>query len=264
MKINVHAGHNPDGKVACGAIGLIKESTEARKVKDEVIRLLIREGHTVFDCTVDDGKTQANVLNKIVQKCNKNKVDLDVSIHFNAGANDTKGNEKSCGTEVLVNKLGNSATKYAKNVAENISKLGFRNRGVKESGVYFLRKTNAPAILIECCFVDDKDDINLYNPKTMAKAIVEGILNKTINTADSVQNKTIQYGVEVYDFDTKESAESFSKKLWEIEKAQNNVFKRNNGKWGIKVYPYNKKETAENFKKKLKDKYNAGSLVYSF
>ena len=40
MKINVHAGHNPDGKVACGAIGLIKESTEARKVKKEVIRLL--------------------------------------------------------------------------------------------------------------------------------------------------------------------------------------------------------------------------------
>ena len=34
MKFNIHAGHNPDGKIACGAIGLIKESTEARKVKD--------------------------------------------------------------------------------------------------------------------------------------------------------------------------------------------------------------------------------------
>lgn len=40
MKINVHAGHNPDGKIACGAVGLIKESTEARKVKKEVIKLL--------------------------------------------------------------------------------------------------------------------------------------------------------------------------------------------------------------------------------
>ena len=37
MKINVHAGHNPDGKVACGAVGLIKESTEVRAVKDKVI-----------------------------------------------------------------------------------------------------------------------------------------------------------------------------------------------------------------------------------
>jgi N-acetylmuramoyl-L-alanine amidase len=37
MIINVHAGHNPDGKVACGAIGIIRESTEARRVKDAVI-----------------------------------------------------------------------------------------------------------------------------------------------------------------------------------------------------------------------------------
>ena len=26
MKINMHAGHNPDGKVACGATGFLKES----------------------------------------------------------------------------------------------------------------------------------------------------------------------------------------------------------------------------------------------
>ena len=44
MIINVHAGHNPDGKIACGAVGLIKESTEARKVKKEVIRLLRKKG----------------------------------------------------------------------------------------------------------------------------------------------------------------------------------------------------------------------------
>ena len=47
MKFNVHAGHNPDGKIACGACGLIKESTEARKVKKEVVKLLRAKGHTV-------------------------------------------------------------------------------------------------------------------------------------------------------------------------------------------------------------------------
>ena len=40
MKFNIHAGHNPDGKVANGAVGLIKESTEARVVKDKVIQYL--------------------------------------------------------------------------------------------------------------------------------------------------------------------------------------------------------------------------------
>lgn len=38
MRFTIHAGHNPDGKTACGAIGLIKESTENRRVKDEVMK----------------------------------------------------------------------------------------------------------------------------------------------------------------------------------------------------------------------------------
>ena len=85
-KNNVHAGQNPDGKVACGAIGLIKESTEARKVKDLVIKYLKAQGHTVYDCTVNNGTSASNVLSKIVSKCNAHDVALDVSIHFNAGA----------------------------------------------------------------------------------------------------------------------------------------------------------------------------------
>ena len=55
MRINVHAGHNPAGMTACGAIGLINESTENRKVKNEVIRLLKMRNDTVYDCTVDNG-----------------------------------------------------------------------------------------------------------------------------------------------------------------------------------------------------------------
>ena len=49
MKINVHAGHNADGKVACGAIGFLRESSEARRVKDAVIGMLRQQGHTVYD-----------------------------------------------------------------------------------------------------------------------------------------------------------------------------------------------------------------------
>lgn len=65
--------------------GLIKESTEARKVKNEVIRLLRKKGHKVYDCTCKDGTSQRDVLKRIVTMCNRHKVDLDVSIHFNAG-----------------------------------------------------------------------------------------------------------------------------------------------------------------------------------
>ena len=69
MIINVHAGHNPDGMKACGAIGLIKESTQARLVKNKLIELLRAEGHTVYDCTCENGTSQNNVLSKIVAKC---------------------------------------------------------------------------------------------------------------------------------------------------------------------------------------------------
>ena len=37
---NISAGHNPPGKVACGACGLLDESRENRLITKEVIRLL--------------------------------------------------------------------------------------------------------------------------------------------------------------------------------------------------------------------------------
>lgn len=183
MRINVHAGHNPDGKKACGAVGLIKESTENRNVKNEVISQLKTLGHTVYDCTVDDGTSASNVLTKIVEKCNKNEVDLDVSIHFNAGASDGSGNGKTTGTEVLIYNSTSKSKSYAEKVVKAISELGYKNRGVKvRSDLYVLRKTSAPAMLIECCFVDDKDDVALYNYKTMASAIVKGITGQTVQS----------------------------------------------------------------------------------
>lgn len=176
MKINVHAGHNPDGKVACGAVGILKESTEARKVSKEVIRILREKGHTVYNCTCNNGSSQNDVLKKIVAKCNKHKVDLDISIHFNAGAADKKGNGQTTGVEVLVYSDESKSMPYAQRVVKQIAALGFKNRGIKvRDNLYYLRKTNAPAMLIECCFVDDEDDAKLYNYKKMASTIVKGI-----------------------------------------------------------------------------------------
>lgn len=181
MLINVHAGHNPDGKVACGAVGFLKESTEARAVKDSVISQLRELGHTVFDCTCNNGASVSDVLSKIVSSCNSHSVDLDVSIHFNSGAGDAAGNGKTTGTEVLVYNMSTKVKGYAEKVCTSIAGLGFKNRGVKvRTDLYFLRNTKAPAMLIECCFVDDKDDAQLYNCQKMAEAIVYGITGKRV------------------------------------------------------------------------------------
>lgn len=174
MKFNVHGGHN---KYSTGASKYLNELNEDRKVKNEVIRLLKAQGHTVYDCTDDDGKSQSANLSNIVKKCNAHSVDLDISIHLNAGG----------GTGVEVWGYDSSINDVAKRVCSKISSaLGIKNRGVKYSkDLYVLRNTRAKAILIECCFVDSKTDKEKWDANKCAKAIVEGILDKTVSSGSS-------------------------------------------------------------------------------
>lgn len=180
MRFNVHAGHNPDGKIACGAVGLLKESTEARKVKEKVIYSLKKAGHTAYDCTVDDGTSQGDVLSKIVTKCNSHTVDLDISIHLNSGRNDYAGDGSVGGVEVLI--YDDTVRQDAERVAKEISKkLGIRNRGVKiNKSLYVLKNTKAKAMLIECCFVDDRDDVIRWDFERCAEAIVFGLVGQNV------------------------------------------------------------------------------------
>jgi N-acetylmuramoyl-L-alanine amidase len=190
MKLNISAGHGPDGKVGCGAVGLIKESTEARVIKDKVLNYLRKAGHTAYDCTVNNGTSQNDILQKIVKKCNEHQVDVDVSIHFNSGAKDKKGNGKSTGVEVLVYSKNSKAYDEATRICSKLSAIGFKNRGVKvRTDLYVLKNTNAAALLIEVCFVDDKDDVDIYkkNVDNIAKAIAEALINKPITEKVQVE-----------------------------------------------------------------------------
>lgn len=229
MIINVHAGHNPDGKAACGAIGIIRESTEARNVKNEVIRQLKALGHTVYDCTVENGTSASNVLSNIVRKCNSHAVDLDVSIHFNAGAKDIAGNGQTTGVEAYIFSNSSKAKTFAEKIVNAISDIGFKNRGVKiNRKLYFLTKTKAAALLLECCFVDDKDDVFLYDYKSMAEAIVFGIAGQkyqeqpteitdddtfTSGSETSVGDKDSIYRVQVGAYRNKDNAIALKEKL---------------------------------------------------
>ena len=189
MRINVHGGHS----LKCrGASGYLDEVNEDRKVKNRVIELLRANGHTVYDCTDDNSTSQNANLRAIVNKCNSHSVDLDVSIHLNAGG--------GTGTEVYVYSNSSKAKDEATRIAEKISNtLGIRNRGVKTSTkLYVLRKTKSPALLIECCFVDNATDKAHWNVEKCAKAIVEGILNKSVETSNTTNtSNNVNYIVEV-------------------------------------------------------------------
>lgn len=171
MKLTVHAGHNPDGKIACGAVGIIKESTEARKVCNRLVEILKASGHEVYNCTVNNGSSKATILSELNTNMNLVNADYNISIHFNdfvlSSAN---------GVECWVYNQTTNAKPLAEAICSSIAKDGFKNRGVKfDSTLSILKNTKKPTILIECCFVKNVNDCKLYDFDIMAQAIAFAI-----------------------------------------------------------------------------------------
>jgi N-acetylmuramoyl-L-alanine amidase len=174
MKFGLDIGHNcpPDS----GAKGIKSENKLTMEVGNKVIAKLENLGHTVIACKPNSARTVNQSLGSRCEKANSNRVDIFVSIHFNAF------NGQANGTEVFA--ISDAGKKVAQKVLDEIVKLGFFNRGVKSgSHLYVLRRTNMPGILIECCFIDSAKDIQLYDGETMANAIVAGLTGKVANTS---------------------------------------------------------------------------------
>ena len=173
---NVHGGHN---SIVPGANKYLNEVTEDRSVKNKVISYLKGAGHTVYDCTDDSGRTQSANLSNIVTKCNAHKVDLDISIHLNAGG--------GTGVEVWYYEGDSVGRTKAAAVSAAVAKaLGLKDRGAKATkDLYVLRNTKATAILVECCFVDSQTDASAWNADKCAKAIVEAVTGKAVSAGSS-------------------------------------------------------------------------------
>lgn len=186
MVYNIHAGHSLKVR---GASSVLDEVTENRKVKELVIAYLKQLGHTVYDCTDDIGTTKNQNLANIVAKCNAHTVDVDLSIHLNAGRNDLVGDDSTGGVEVWGYNDGLKAIGSA--LCEEVaSALEIRNRGFKtNTGYYVLKNTKNKALIIECCFVDDVDDAEVWNAELCARAIVKALTGQTIELTNNNPQK---------------------------------------------------------------------------
>lgn len=166
MKIGINAGHTKLGK-GTGASKYLNESIENRKIAYELMKQLADTKHEVVPIVFDKSE---NNLKEAVEHANKQKCDLFISIHLNAGG--------GTGSEVYTYKgakLG-QATK----ILSELNKLGFKNRGIKNgTHLYVVKNTTMTALLVEVCFVDNSSDTALYKKvgiEKIAAAIKKGVL----------------------------------------------------------------------------------------
>lgn len=191
MIVGINCGHTVSG-AGYGAVGFIKESEHTRLVGHALMDKLRSVGVDVVDCTIDSANTQGEYLTAVVELANRQDLDWFISIHFNASSSHD-------GNGVEVYSYGGKQYSETVEVCENISKLGFKNRGIKlGNGLYVIRKTKAKSMLIECCFCDNEQDVNLYNSVGGADAIAKAIYNAIFSSVVEILKENHNMNLEEF------------------------------------------------------------------
>ena len=184
MRIGIDMGHSLTG-AGSGAVGVKSETEMNRLVGKRLITMLREKGHTVVNCTVDSASSVDNQLAGIVNKANAQTLDYFVSLHLNSYKDATaNGVETYIYNGSYKTKEANRA--FAKRINDElVSKVKWKDRGVKEANYYVLRATVAQAVLVELGFCSNKDDMAKWNTEIIAKALFKGITNSDYKAATS-------------------------------------------------------------------------------
>ena len=184
-KVFIGVGHQHGGTDS-GAVKYITEKEYTLKTAFALAEVLSQYGVDYKLSRTQDIDTD---MNSKVAMCNAYKPDLVVDIHFNAGGGQ--------GFKVYYSRVGGTSKTLAENINTEVKKI-MSSRGVKtrlgDSGSdYFaiIRETDAPAVLCEGGFVDNKKDADFIkaNYKKLAEAYAAGIL-KTLGISTSQTTTT--------------------------------------------------------------------------
>lgn len=181
-KVFISAGH---GGSDSGAVG------NGFKEKDLNLSIAMACGNYLkskgVEVQMSRVKDEDDDLNQEARESNAFGPDLTVSIHNNAGGGD--------GVEAWYSIVGGLGKTCAENILAEVVKIGQNSRGAKtrkgsngRDYYGFIRQTKAPAVIVECAFIDNATDIQIINTESkrvvMGEAIAKGIL-KTLGIADS-------------------------------------------------------------------------------
>jgi N-acetylmuramoyl-L-alanine amidase len=162
------------------------EEQRMNEIGDVVQEILKGHGITVFR------NKPEWILEQVVSDSNNRKPDIHFAIHSNAGG--------GRGCEVFAYAPGGEGEKVARNVYAEMEPLTpSTDRGVKfNSAFYELRKTKAPAALVEVAFHDNKEDAEwiVANTNQIGQAIARGIL-KYFGITPRETELTLEKAVEI-------------------------------------------------------------------
>ena len=109
-----------------------------------------------------------------VKEANRLRPDFILSLHM-----DCSENEKARGGHVCYTSAKGES--MARCIAGYLCDLfpGRAEQVVKRPGLYVLRKSYAPAVLIECCFISHEEDVAIFHRHMVqvAKRIAQGVGN---------------------------------------------------------------------------------------
>lgn len=186
MKILIICGHGAGdpGAMGCG----YREADLVREAAPKLKNLLSNYAEvTLFNPDINMYKYL-----KAGNAFNFKEFDYVFEWHLNAF------DEKAMGTEILVHPL-EKGTSVEELIVNKIAALGFKNRGVKIrsnlQNMNICKKQGVSYALLETCFIDNRDDMTLYQAKkddiieAIANGIIEGFgLNKFKDDVQSSVN----------------------------------------------------------------------------
>ena len=173
-----HGGSDP------GAVKYLKEADLNLGMAIACRDYLVAHGVIV---AMSRTKDENDPLSEEIKECNAFDPDLAVDVHNNAGGGD--------GFEVFHHYKGGTSKTLALNIEAEVKKIGQNSRGLKtrlnSSGTDyygFIRCINAPSVIVEGVFVDNRADAAQADTKSeqiaFGVAYAKGIL-KTLGIADN-------------------------------------------------------------------------------
>ena len=183
IKIYVDQGHNPVNPNAGAEGNGLREQNITYRIGQELATLLRADPNFEVRLSRPSADTQlGNSLNSSLQArvgdANAWGADYFISLHTNASEITS-----ATGTEAFVYSRTGAAYPLAEDIVRGVTDVtGLPNRGTfVRSGLYVLRKTAMPAVLLELGFITNPGDAALMNqnPQLFAEGIYQGIKTYT-------------------------------------------------------------------------------------